>query len=662
MPQQPTASPRLDHWPDGEEQASRQILEQAPIGIFRSTPDGRYLRVNGTMAAMLGYDSPQELIDAVSDISRQVYVTPETRTALLEIVEKQGRVTGFEVPLFRRDGSLVWVSKNISPIRGPEGGIEFYQGFATDISELKNVQQVLFDREQRIRGMLNATSDAVFLLDHAGTVLECNLNAAQRRNLFVQDVMGRPIFGFLSPACAARRRAALEKVFSAKKMIRFEEERDQRIYALRLFPIMDAYGQVVHVASFSRDITERKNAERELKHAKNVTELALRQAEAANRTKDEFLANMSHELRTPLNGILGMLQLLETTDLDDEQAQYARIAAKSSRRLTDLLGNILDMAQLESGRMRLHARPFRIREMLVELEDLFHPACREGRVTLHTTVNDAIPVELEGDPDRIRQILFNIVANAVKHSPAGGQVRVELHLLSHPVASQCRLHLAVTDTGKGIPLDKQDAIFESFTQVDGSYTRQFEGAGLGLAIVKRLVEMMEGSITLDSEPDGGTAFHCVLPLKRTTAQPQRAKPRLPVRPAGPLSILVVEDDPGNRLTISLMLNSMGHHVEAVENGLQAVRELERQCYDVALMDVQMPVMSGLDATRVIRSHDGSRYAPDIPIIAVTAHALNGDRERFLSVGMNGYLSKPVGEAELRQVLMGLERHPPSKEP
>lgn len=654
MAEQAECAAEINHaWNPEDEPTCRRILEETPIGIFRSTPDGRFISVNKAMAEMLGYAEPRELIAAVSDISRQVYVTPESRTSLLRILDVQSRVTAFEVPLFRRDGSVIWVSKNISAVRDKAGRIIYYQGFAADITELKHVQEELYDREQRIRGMLNATSDAVFLLDRTGLIVDCNCTSAQRRRMNIEDMLGRSIYDFLSPRAASRRRIALQNVFATRKMVRFEEERDGRVYALRMFPIIDAYGRVVQAASYSRDITERKLGEEELKRSKEIAEAARIRAEEGNRAKSEFLANMSHELRTPLNGILGMLQLLETTQPSAEQGEYIQIAQKSAHRLTSLLGDVLDMSQIEAGKTRLYPAPFRPRQLLDELEELFRPSCREKRLAMKIHLDDAVPELLVGDAKRIRQVVFNLTANALKYTEQG-EVRIAMHRLSMTLPGQCRLYIEVADTGIGIAADKQDAIFESFIQADGSYTRRYEGAGLGLALVKRIVEMMQGSITLDSEPGRGSTFSCVLPLAtprqdRTAPQPDEQDLASPRAPAS-LRILLAEDDDVNRLATRLLLRKMQHKVTGVENGREALHALAREKYDAVLMDVRMPVMNGVEATTAIRNHDGSRFDPNIPIIAVTAHALNGDREAFLNSGMNDYLAKPLKDEDLRKAL------------
>lgn len=648
-------------WLPTDETTCRQILEETPIGIFRSTPDGRLIGVNKALADMLGYEEPRELIAAISDLSRQIYVTPESRTNLLRILENQSQVTAFEVPLFRRDGSVVWVSQNVNAVRNQAGEVIYYQGFAADISELKHVQQELYDREQRIRGMLNATSDSVFLLDSTGLIVDCNRTSAQRRKMNIDDMLGKRIFDFLTPQAASRRRVALQNVFATKSMIRFEEQRDGRDYALRMHPIIDAYGRVVQVAAFSRDITERKRAESELKCSKEIAEAARARAEAANEAKSEFLANMSHELRTPLNGILGMLQLLETTDPNAEQGEYIQIAKKSAHRLTSLLSDILDMSQIEAGKTRLHPAPFSPRQLLDELDELFRSACKEKGLAVDILLDVAVPKRLTGDIKRIRQVLFNLMANAVKYTDQGG-IRVKMHCLNTLLPGQCCLYIELEDTGIGIADDKQEAIFESFTQADGSYTRRYEGAGLGLALVKRIVEMMQGSITLDSEPGRGSTFSCVLPLEtpledRPLPQPDE-RDDSSSKAQTSLRILLAEDDDVNRLSTRLILRKMNHKVTAVENGQEVLQALTQEKYDAVLMDVQMPVMNGVEAAKAIRNHDGSRFDPTIPIIAVTAHALNGDREIFMNAGMNDYLAKPVQGDAMRKALENIRRQPP----
>lgn len=391
---------------------------------------------------------------------------------------------------------------------------------------------------------------------------------------------------------------------------------------------------------------ERRFSRQELLQAKET-------AEAASRAKSEFLANMSHEIRTPLNGVFGMLQLLGATTLHPEQQEYVRTAMNSGRSLLRVINDVLDFSKMEAGMMTLEKERFDVRRMVNDVLENFAVQVAEKELAMEVELDPDMPDFLNGDEARIRQILFNLVGNSVKFT-SSGKVRVEAWFSQSTYARlPSRLYLTIRDTGIGIPDDKISSVFSAFSQVDGSYTRRYGGTGLGLGIVKRLVELMGGQIAVESSDGAGTAIHLFLNVDQASADLSEEKSIFqPEKNLGSLSILLAEDERVNRLSVVRHLQKIGHSVDEASDGREAIAMLRENDYDVILMDIQMPGMDGIHATREIRSDESLGEKAHIPIIALTAHAMKGDREKFLAAGMDSYLAKPIDFADL----MVLFRH------
>lgn len=382
------------------------------------------------------------------------------------------------------------------------------------------------------------------------------------------------------------------------------------------------------------DITEKRKNEKDLLASRET-------AQDASRAKSEFLANMSHEIRTPLNGVLGMLQLLETTELDGEQREYASAAVKSAERLTQLLSDILDLTRVEVGKLRLNPSPFSLKETVVDICQLFELTAKQSGLELSCHVDPDLPEWVDGDRMRVQQILNNLVGNSVKFTHAG-KVGLEVYRQLPPDSEQFRILFIVSDTGIGIPDEKIDFLFRPFTQVSAGYTRQFEGAGLGLAICKHLVGMMKGNLSIQSEAGQGTVIAVSLPMRPVeTHKTAVAIPPSPLPPSVRLSVLVVEDDYVNCYAMRTMLEQSGFSVRTAGNGRDALEELRHGAFEIVLMDIQMPEMNGIEATRAIREGRGGARHITVPIIAMTAYAMPGDREKMLEAGLNGYVAKPL---------------------
>jgi signal transduction histidine kinase/ActR/RegA family two-component response regulator len=407
------------------------------------------------------------------------------------------------------------------------------------------------------------------------------------------------------------------------------------------------------MVSLAVDITETIRRERELERARD-------EAEAAARAKSAFLANMSHEIRTPMNGVVSMAEMLRDTELTEEQRLYAETIRNSGEALLVIINDILDYSKIDAGKLVLHAEAFDLQQMVQEIFQLMRPGLEGKALELRLDADSRLPDRVVGDRGRVRQVLTNLIGNAVKFTEAG-QVLVRVACASGDHApDEVPIRVEVEDTGIGIAPEMQGHVFGEFNQVEAETNRRFDGTGLGLAITRRLIEMMGGEIWLESQPGVGSRFGFALRLGAAVGETGAGPRPVPVAVPDPepqppvrLRLLAAEDNKTNQLVFRAMLKGLDLDLELVENGAQLVEAVRRAAPDVVFTDISMPEMDGLEAARAIRAHEAAEGLPRVPIVAMTAHAMEGDRDRILATGIDAYLAKPLKKTEVHGMIHDL---------
>jgi len=652
------------------EERYRDLFENSNDLIQSIDPEGRFLFANRAWFRTLGYDEAElrtmtmrDILDSDAHVSCASCTNHSTGCDSIlpvpwctrlegtagpdgECVECEGVETVFRA----RDGRRIHVEGNVSCRFDEQGRPISSRGIWRDISLRKRTEQELRASQERLQSLIQKADDILYRADARGRFTFVNATASRVTGFEKERLLGMSYLNLVRADYAD----AVRKFYEL-------QHADQVANSYLEFPIIAAdgremwlgqkvqplieNGEIVGYHGLARDITDRKRLQGEIVRARDA---ALQSA----KLKSQFLATMSHEIRTPMNGVIGMLGLLLDTELTTEQREIAATVQSSADSLLTIINDILDYSKIEAGKLIFERNEFDLVEVVDGSVDLFGEQARAKSLHIAVIVEPDVPTQLRGDAGRLRQVLINLIGNAIKFTDAGAIVIGAA--AESESESAVVVRFTVSDTGIGIEPEIIQRLFKPFVQADGSMARRFGGTGLGLAICKQLVEHMNGTIGVDSEPGRGSTFWFTAELEKQSAREEEAPAPGGAAAVQPrrMRVLVAEDNRVNQQVVVSQLRKLGHAAVAVGNGLEALAALDDIDYDAVLMDCQMPEMDGYEAAAIIR---GRRRYRNLPIVAMTANAMAGDRERCVAAGMDDYITKPFKVEKLAEVLARISR-------
>ncbi|MBN2282186.1 MAG: PAS domain S-box protein [Candidatus Marinimicrobia bacterium] len=622
------------------------LMDNFPDAIYFKDLEGRFIRTNQIHAKKFKLENASQLLGLTDFDLFDATVAQKWFDQEQEIIRTEKPLLLHENKEVFPDGSFRWASTSKMPFYDKDGKVQGTMGFSLDITNLKIVEENFRKQKEFFEALYKSSATAIVTLNLEEKIIEINPEFERLFGYSIEEAFGRRIDDLIiAPNMLVEGEEINKKVYSGeivrREVLRKKKDGTQIWISLNASPVI-VDNQLIAVLGIYEDITERKRTEEKLKAAKE-------EAERANRAKSEFLANMSHEIRTPMNSILGFAELLSDLVEGHLAREYLKSIMVSGQALLTLINDILDLSKIEAGKMELQHKPMSLHRLIKEIQQIFSLKLKSKGVDLILTMDPALPAGILFDEKRLKQVLFNLVSNAAKFTD-DGYIKILVKVDDH-AEGLFTIEIQVIDTGIGIRADQHQEIFKSFTQSEGQDHGKYGGTGLGLAITKQIVEQMNGSIWIESEPGKGSTFFILLKEIREieiestqkTKQIELGKIYFPGS-----TVLIVDDILQNRKMLEGILNKTEINIIEAENGKEAVELVRHYKPDIVLMDMKMPVMSGYEATRIIKNDEDLRH---IPIVAVTASAMKSEEHEIMALGCNGYLRKPVSKAQILTEMM-----------
>ncbi|MGB0882260.1 MAG: PAS domain S-box protein [Vicingaceae bacterium] len=610
----------------------KMAIEQSESSIVITNAKNEIEYVNPFFEKLSGY-SFKEVKGKNPKLIRSNHTTSLTYKNMWETLNTKGKWKG-EICNKKKNGDLFWENVNISTIKDSQGNATNYVAVKDDITAQKELAHILKRKEKEYKQIVESANDVIYRSDENGKFKYANpllskISEYSNTELMKMHLLDLVDSDYKKDVEKFYRNQFLNLQANSYKEFIIKSKSGKRIWLGQNVQAVIKNNKVISFTSVARDITEIKEIQNELVHAKEI-------AEDSARSKEMFLANMSHEIRTPMNAIIGMTNLLTESKLSQKQKEYLNAIQTSGDNLLVIINDILDISKIESGKLEVEKIDFNIKELLSNTKKSIQLKAEEKDLIFSLNIQEEIPNILISDPVRLNQILINLLGNSIKFTNSG---KIELNCsLIKKVSNSATIKIEVIDTGVGINSKKIDKIFESFSQEDESTTRKFGGTGLGLSISKQLVELLGGKLNVESEIGKGSNFYFTLnlPIGEKKEKKKKIIINTETNPLKNKRILLVEDNEINRFLATTVLAKWEIIVDVAEDGKVAIDKINKNNYDIVLMDIQMPVMGGVEATHIIRNE----LKLNVPIIALTANAVKGDKEEFLNAGMDDYISKP----------------------